>query len=108
MTQKTYPGVEMPTLKKKIVQATCRVAMTWAFAGAIAAAAQTPLDPAEGQAPYSGEVAFRINAQPIEGALREFATQANLQLIYETTEVRPDIQSSHVAGALTPEAALSR
>jgi len=88
-----------------LVRTTCAAAVTWALVGAVAAAAQTPSPAAERRAT---EVPFQIGAQPIYRALKEFASQANLQLIYETTEVRADIQSSDVAGDFTPEAALSR
>jgi outer membrane receptor protein involved in Fe transport len=96
------------TTLKKLVWIVCTVAVTWALAGAIAAAAQTPPSTPDVADRRPDEVAFRIDAQPIEGALREFASQANLQLVYETAEVSPNIQSSHVIGAFTPEAALSR
>jgi iron complex outermembrane recepter protein len=93
---------------RRLVGVTCTVAMTWALAGAVAVAAQTPPATPDAADRRPDEVAFRIDAQPIEGALREFASQANLQLVYETAEVSPNIRSSHVAGAFTPEAALSR
>src|ERR1700732_1477317 len=107
LPEQKYRGVEMTTLRR-LVCITCTVAVTWALAGAIAAAAQTPPTTPDAADRRPDEVAFRIDAQPIEGALREFASQANLQLVYETAEVSPNIQSSHVAGAFTPEAALSR
>jgi outer membrane receptor protein involved in Fe transport len=96
------------TTLRRLVWIACTVGVTWALAGAIAAAAQTPPSAPDGTDRRPDEVAFRIDAQPIEGALREFASQANLQLVYETAEVSPNIRSSHVYGALTPEAALSR
>src|SRR5579859_3811330 len=85
--------------------AACGVAGAWLFAGTVVAAAQTPLP-----APDAGlgKVTFQIDAQPIAEALRAFASQANLQLIYESTKVNSNIRSSNVEGAFTPEAALSR
>src|ERR1700730_4049373 len=96
------------TSLRRLVWITCTVAVTWALAGAIAAAAQTPPSTPDAADRRPDEVPFRIDAQPIEGALKEFASQANLQLVYETAEVSPNIRSSHVAGAFTPEVALSR
>jgi outer membrane receptor protein involved in Fe transport len=96
------------TTLRRLVWITCTVAVTWALAGAIAVAAQSPHPSPDAEDRRPDEIAFRIDAQPIEGALREFASQANLQLVYETAEVSPNIRSSHVAGAFTAEAALSR
>jgi iron complex outermembrane receptor protein len=105
--EQKYRGVEMTKLRR-LVWVTCTAAVTWALAGTLAAAAQTSPSTPDAPQPRPDKVAFRIDAQPIDGALKEFASQANLQLVYETGEVSPNIRSAHVAGAFTPEAALSR
>src|SRR5579872_1424332 len=96
------------TMLKGFWGGTGAAAVTWAFAVAIAVAAQTPPPTQDASDSMKGEVAFRINAQPIAGALKEFASQAHLQLIYETTEVGSSIRSPIVAGEFTPEDALIR
>ena len=96
------------TKLRRLVLVACTAAVTWALGGTLAAAAQTSPSTPDTPEPRPDKVAFRIDAQPIDGALKEFASQANLQLVYETTEVSPNIRSEHVAGAFTPEAALSR
>lgn len=96
------------TMRRRLAWVGSSAAALWVLTGTVAAAAQIRTPPADSPDPRIGEVAFRIDAQPIDGALRQFASQANLQLIYETTEVSPEIRSPHVSGALTPEAALDR
>jgi len=54
------------------------------------------------------ELMFQIDAQPIREALKEFASRTNLQLIYEPTEISPNIRCSNVEGSFTPKEALSR
>jgi len=56
----------------------------------------------------SGAIEFRIEAQPIQEALKQFAAQSNLQLVFDMSNVSPKIHSSTVTGTYTPEEALAQ
>ena len=53
-------------------------------------------------------VRFSISAQPMESALREFANQARLQLIFATDDIAPGTVAPAVSGLYLPEAALTK
>lgn len=96
------------TILKRGAFTVCAIEMMWALVNTTAVAAQTQTPIAGSPASQFGELVFRIDAQPLEAALREFATQANIQLIYKTTDVNPNIKSSGIVGAFLPDVALSR
>jgi exoribonuclease R len=51
-------------------------------------------------------VQFRIAAQPMDRALKEFASQAKLQLIFATDDITSGTLAHAVSGLYAPEAAL--
>jgi iron complex outermembrane recepter protein len=51
-------------------------------------------------------VQFRIAAQPMDRALKEFASQARLQLIFATDDIASGTLAQAVSGLYSPEAAL--
>jgi len=53
-------------------------------------------------------VEFSISAQPMDRALKEFASQARLQLIFATGDVTADTLAPAVFGLYLPEAALAK
>ncbi len=63
---------------------------------------------AEGSA--TQPVAFKIDSQPVGSALKAFATQSGLQLLFhvEGVAISPDLKTPRVDGTLTPEVALER
>lgn len=71
---------------------------------AVAAAAQSPASPAD---PAGSAVAFHIDAKPVRDALKEYAAQAGLQLVYETGDIRTNVFTSGLTGNFTREAAIS-
>lgn len=56
----------------------------------------------------SNPIAFRIAAQPMGPALKEFASQSHLQLVYETGDLDSAPPAPPIEGAYTPQAALNR
>ena len=69
------------------------------------AAAQAPPPPAD----LSGSaVAFHIDAKPVRDALKEYAVQAGIQLVYETGDIGTSLVTPGLTGNFTPEAAISR
>ena len=55
----------------------------------------------------SSQLSFQIDPLPIVEALKRFASQAGMQLVYETQNIDPTIRTPGVVGTFTPEAALS-
>lgn len=53
-------------------------------------------------------IAFSIVAQSMRRALKEFASQSHLQLVYETGDLNSAPPAPPVTGAYTPQAALNR
>jgi iron complex outermembrane receptor protein len=53
-------------------------------------------------------VQFSISAQPMDRALKEFASQARLQLIFATDDIAPDTLAPAISGLYSPEAALAK
>jgi hypothetical protein len=53
-------------------------------------------------------VQFRIPAQPMGRALREFAFQARLQLIFATDDIASGTLAPAISGTYLPEAALAQ
>ena len=51
-------------------------------------------------------VQFSIAAQPMDRALKEFASQARLQLIFATDDIAAGTLAHAVSGLYSPEAAL--
>lgn len=94
------------TMARRLVRTGYMLAATWTFAAATTIAAQA--SPSKSANSPVGAIAFRIDAQPIDSALKEFASQANFQLVYETEEVNSTVRSRRLAGTFKPEAALSR
>jgi iron complex outermembrane receptor protein len=87
-------------VKRCVLAATCSLALT---CGTGVAAQAPPAAPN-----LSGAVEFRIDAQSVSEALKQFASQAGVQLVYETRDIDPATQASRLAGSFTPEAALTR
>jgi P2-related tail formation protein len=56
----------------------------------------------------SDPVTFRIAAQPINQALKEFALQSHLQLIFVTDEVSRTRSAHEVIGVYAPQVALAK
>lgn len=52
-------------------------------------------------------LSFQIEPLPVGEALKLFAAQSGIQLVYETQSIDPQIRSSGLVGTFTPEAALS-
>jgi outer membrane receptor protein involved in Fe transport len=80
------------------------IACAAAVVGGTALAAQTPAMAGN----LSGTVLFRIDAQSANEALKQFASQANVQLVYESRDIDPAIHTPSLAGSFTPEEALTR
>lgn len=55
----------------------------------------------------SGAVSFNIAPQSIADALKQFATQSGVQLIYETPDISAGSRTSGLVGTFTPESALA-
>ena len=53
-------------------------------------------------------MSFRIAPQPVDRALKAFALQAHLQLIFVTDEVLPSTSANEVIGVYAPEVALAK
>jgi hypothetical protein len=53
-------------------------------------------------------IQFRIPAQPMDRALKEFASQSKLQLIYATDDIVAGTVAHEVSGLYLPEAALAQ
>jgi hypothetical protein len=51
---------------------------------------------------------FAMAEQPLSEALKQFATQTGLQLVYHTEQVSPRLIAPPISGAYTSEAALTR
>ena len=73
------------------------------FLGLQIAAAQQ-ISRADGLTP----IQFRIPAQPMDRALKEFASQSKLQLIYATDDIVDGTVAHEVSGLYLPEAALAQ
>lgn len=85
-----------------------RRAFGLAFLVAGAAAAGQASSPAGSAAAIPQPVVFRIEAQPMRRALKEFASQSHLQLVYETADLDAVPLSPSIVGAYTPQAVLDR
>jgi hypothetical protein len=57
-------------------------------------------------APPSTTIHFHIASQPIVGALNEFAAQAQLQLVFVTSDVDPALMSPLLTGTHTAQEGL--
>lgn len=59
-------------------------------------------------APSPKPVQFKIAAESMDRALKEFAVQSGLQLVFATKEISPVVLARPVSGYLSPEAALTQ
>lgn len=59
-------------------------------------------------ATLAGAVSFQIGAQSIVDALKQFASQSGIQLIYETPDILDGTRTDGLVGTFTPEAALTQ
>jgi len=58
-------------------------------------------------AALSGSISFQIGAQSIVDALKQFASQSGIQLIYETPDITDGTRTAGLVGTFTPEKALA-
>jgi iron complex outermembrane recepter protein len=82
-------------------------AVAWSVAGSYAVAAQTsPTAASAGSS--SGTLAFQIEPQSVGAALKAFAAQAGIELVYESGAVSAAARTPGLTGTFTPAEALSR
>jgi hypothetical protein len=92
--------------RRKALRSTA--AVLWMLASDIAAPQQSSTAPATQTATTQNWVTVHIAPQPLREALRVFADQTQLQVVYRSEQINPTVVCAAVVGTYPAEEALAR